>query len=127
MTAIDPNRIYKEDQYDGNVYPIKQFCVVVPSGSTDFTVVALVAAKEIQLLSLNARANTADTQFSLRSKPGGAGANIFTDWVIYKVRNFWKSTRIGLCKTVAGENLTCTTGATGDIELSGRYIEKNPD
>lgn len=125
--SIDPNRIYKDEKYDGNVYPVKQFSVTVPSGSADFSVVALVAGKEINVVQLNAKAVTAHTTFALRSKPAGASSRIFSDWCLFQVRNFWKSKKLGLCKTVAGETLTCTTGATGDIELSGKYIEMNPE
>lgn len=96
----------------------------VTASQTDSSVVAAVTGKKIRVLSLVTRAGATATVITFNSKPAGAGvaisaafANGINDGVVLPF------SAEGWFETVAGEALTCTTGAGSTTGIQVVYSE----
>lgn len=98
----------------------KFFTASVASGSTDSSLIALVAAKKLRIVSLVVQCGASATDATFESggttkkhkvQAGANGGQVLPP-------NPW-----GWFETAAGESLTVTTTAGSTTEISGTYIE----
>lgn len=119
----DPTGIFEQNESKGGVCEIKQANLSLPALSLNTDFIAGVAGKKIILLSLIARANTATTQFAAATF--GLGV-VFPAVAVFNETHVWQDLFIGLCESNVGYSLQLATGAGGQIEFAGRYIEVTP-
>lgn len=99
--------------------PVQRVRATIAASQTDSVLVPAVAGKVIRVVSAEFNVTTANTACALRSKPGGAGSDLFTGIALGANT---KTRRSGVVSTTVGEGLAISTGTGGAVTANIGYI-----